>query len=169
MRRIRWQQILHPAVVGRKRSAFSNGQVEQQGVGDLLVSDEPLSNLRQNPDETGIQGPEVVVSGGCVRFQYAKCLSDPNLPAPCAGVTGKAHEGRLRQRAGCPALVPPGCEPTVRCAVVYMSRPSQRHQNIHIQERGHPPSFCWHGKVAQQFLVISLERRRHVVGTKLRP
>ena len=132
-RRVR-RQLRYAAIKRRKTSAPARGERKEVGVRHLSIADDLFERRRVGVDRRYVVIPE------CVSWLPTNLLQQVDRLRRCARVRNDthvarhAHEPRLGHRTGRPTVVAVGCEPTKGAAVMHMVGPSERHQDVDVEQ-----------------------------------
>lgn len=102
------------AAVERHEAAFAaNCQIEEDGVGDLVMTLNSLPDFGENARHLVVQRPEVVIGRGQVEFENPENFDRLDDHIYCCRLHRDADKTGLRQRAGGPSAMAVGLEPAV--------------------------------------------------------
>ncbi len=127
-------KLSDPPIEGREHPSAPNREREQERVRHLTVPHELAEETRLVVDQRDIVNPKVVLP------QAPRLSQKPDHFSRTLGVGDRtpvrrhANEARLSSRARSPAGVASGGEPLHRPCVVYVVRPRERHEDVHVKK-----------------------------------
>ena len=120
-------------VEGDELTVVANGELEEKGVGDLLVANEALTDGRHQTGHADIIWPEVMLWAFRVGFENAESVVGRDQRFDDLGRGGEPHESGLSQGASGPAVVAVCREPSVGEVVMEVVRPGEGKEHINIK------------------------------------
>jgi hypothetical protein len=122
-------------VEGGEPAGLADGQLKQQGIGELMMTGDPLADFGANSGETVFERPEMVCGTGGTLGQGVHRIAKQHPHFDYGRLHGEPHEGQLSERAGRPARFTVFLKPPVCGRVVNVDWPSKRKENIDVEQK----------------------------------
>ena len=109
-------------------------QIEQDAIGQLVMSYNSRAKLIANISQSALKRPETMrVVGRHPRHSFHH-VAEQNLDLDYRRLHPQPYEDQLRQRTSCPPRRAILSKPTVRRQMVDMCGPRQGQQNIYVEQ-----------------------------------
>jgi hypothetical protein len=117
----------------------AEGQVEQQGIGELIMTGDSPADFVTYPGKAIFERPEMVRGAGDTLRQGVHSVAKQNRHFDYSRLQRESHEGQLGERAGRPSRATVFLKPLVCGSVVNVRGPCQGKEDIDVeQEYRHP-------------------------------